>query len=330
MFPKPLGKGDKIAVIAPSRSMSIISAQTREIAKQRFDDLGLELIFGKNVEESDDFLSSSIESRVEDLHWAFSDKNINGVLTVIGGFNSNQLLKYIDWEIIAENPKVFCGYSDITILCNAILAKTGLVTFYGPHYSTFGQKSQVDYTVDHFQKCVMSKDRFIVEPSLEWSDDEWWIDQDSRNPVKNQGPVVINEGDAEGFIIGGNISTFCLLSGTEYVRVFDDIVLFLEDDCGTNALLLDRFLQSIFHQDWFENVRGLVIGRFQNNSGITFDKLMEIIGSKKELSNLPVVVDFDFGHTEPRFTFPVGGRVSLSADNGSVTIEVDNRESYLE
>ncbi len=179
--------------------------------------MGFKVSFGKHLEEIDDFSSSPINSRIEDLHNAFSDKNVKAILTVIGGHNSNQLLDYIDWELIRNNPKILCGFSDITALNNSILAKTGLVTYSGSHYSTFSQKLHFDYTLDYFKKCLMTNDQFEIKPSSEWSDDQWYIDQEKRNLIKNDGYLVINDGEAEGTIIGGNLCTFNLLQGTKYL-----------------------------------------------------------------------------------------------------------------
>ena len=208
IFPEKLKKGDEIRIIAPARTLAIIGKESREIAAKRFEDLGLKLSFGKRVEEMDDFVSSSIESRLEDLHAAFSDKNVKGILTVIGGFNSNQLLRYINWDLVAKNPKIFCGFSDITALNNAIYAKTSLVTYSGPHYSTFGQKLYFDYTLDYFKKCLMTPEPFDVKPSESWSDDVWYKDQDARELIPNEGWLVINEGEAGGTILGANLCTF--------------------------------------------------------------------------------------------------------------------------
>jgi len=177
IYPEKLKAGDEVRIIAPSRSMSIISEESREIANKRFADLDLKLSFGKHIEENDEFVSSSIQSRVEDIHDAFADKNVKAVLTVIGGFNSNQLLRYLDWDLIKNNPKILCGFSDITALNNAILAKTGLVSYSGPHYSTFGQKLYSDYTLDYFKKCLFSEDAFVIEQSEQWSDDAWYKNQ---------------------------------------------------------------------------------------------------------------------------------------------------------
>src|SRR3989339_1864763 len=153
IYSEKLKSGDEVRIIAPSRSMAILSEEIKNIANRRFEELGLKLSLGKHVNESDEFNSSLIKSRVDDLHEAFSDKNVKAIITVIGGFNSNQLLRYIDWDLIKNNPKIFCGYSDITALNNSIYAKTGLVTYSGPHYSSFGQELYFDYTLEYFKKC---------------------------------------------------------------------------------------------------------------------------------------------------------------------------------
>src|SRR3989338_6130124 len=176
IYPEKLKIGDEVRIIAPSRSIKILSEEIKRIADKRFLDLGLKLTFGKHVYETDEFNSSNIESRIADLHEAFSDKDVKAVITVIGGFNSNQLLKYIDWDLIKNNPKIFCGYSDITALNNAIFAKTGLITYSGPHYSTFGQKLYFNFTLDYFKKCLMEVKPFEIKSSNCWSDDEWYLD----------------------------------------------------------------------------------------------------------------------------------------------------------
>lgn len=211
IFPQKLTREDSIAIITPSRSLKLISKDTKNIANNRFKKLGLKLSFGKNVEETNEFDSSSISSRIKDLHWAFSNPDIKGILTVIGGFNSNQLLKYIDWKLIQNNPKILCGYSDITALNNAILAKTGLITYSGPHYSTFGQKYEFEYTLNYFKKCLFSEDAFEVKPSKQWTDDKWYLDQEDRHPINNDGYIIINEGKAAGTIVGSNLCTINLL-----------------------------------------------------------------------------------------------------------------------
>ncbi len=187
MIPEKLKVGDEVRVIAPAQSLGIISKENRKIANKRFEDMGLKLSFGKHVEEIDMFNSSSIESRVEDFNESFADKNVKMVLPVIGGFNSNQLLRYIDWENVKNNPKIFCGCSDITALNNAIYAKTGLVNYSGPVYSSFGMKKYFEYTLEYFKKALFFNEPFEVKPSKEFTDDKWYMDQENRMPIKNEG-----------------------------------------------------------------------------------------------------------------------------------------------
>ena len=325
IFPQKLKKGDKVRVVAPSQSMTIISGETRDITKRRFKELGLELSFGKHIEEIDEFVSSSIESRIEDLHDAFRDPKIKAIFTAIGGFNSNQLLEYIDWNLIRNNPKIFCGFSDITVLNNAIYAKTGLVTFSGVHYSTFGQELYFDYTLDYVKKCLFSKKPFEILPSEDWTDDCWWKNQKNRKPTPNPGWLVINKGKAEGTIFGANLCTFNLLQGTEYFPDLENSILFLEDDEMSKDLSLvefDRNLQSLIHLPEFKRVSGIVIGRFQKASQMTDKKLIKIIKTKKELNKIPVIANVDFGHTSPIITFPIGGTVKLQSEKENSKLEI--------
>ena len=136
---------------------------------------------------------------------------------------------------------------------------------------------------------------------------------------------MINEGEAEGRIIGANLCTFNLLHGTEFMPDFKDSILFLEDCVESKDVFVvnfDRDLQSIIHQPGFEKVKGMVIGRFENSSGMTKEKLIKIIKTKKELDRIPVIAGVDFGHTFPMITFPIGGKAKIYAKKGKVKIEI--------
>lgn len=324
IIPDKLKRGDKVMVISPSDSLYFMGEEMQKIAKKRFQEMGLVLTYSKHVREVNEFDSSSIESRVSDLHQAFSDKSIKAIVISYGGYNSNQLLRYIDWNIIKENPKIIIGFSDSTILNNAILSKTGLITYSGPTYSQFGQKLYFEYTQDYIYKALFENKEYPIYPSEFWSDDNWYKDQDNRNLIKNKGWLVINEGEAEGKILGGNLNTFNLLQGTEYFPDLTDSILFLEDDneSNTNIVIFDRYLQSLIHQPNFDKVKALVIGRFQKDSKVTDELLIKSIQTKKELQNIPIIDNLDFGHTQPMFTFPIGGKVSLKIkkDKSEITV----------
>jgi muramoyltetrapeptide carboxypeptidase LdcA involved in peptidoglycan recycling len=289
----------------------------------RLEGLGLRLSFSRNAEVLDRFDSSPVEARVSDLHEAFSDPGVRGMLTTLGGYNSNQLLGYLDYDLIRVNPKIFCGFSDITALATAIHARTGLVTYSGPHFTTFGMKRGIDYTKEYFERCLMREEPFEVPPADHWSDDLWYQDQENRDFVPNPGYGVIHEGEAEGTLLGGHLGTLCLLFGTSFMSGLTGSILLLEDDEEAQPHHFDRELQSLIHQPDFEGVQGIVFGKFQRASNMDQDTLKAIIESKRELDDVPIVAGASFGHTTPQFTFPIGGYGRLHAGGDAVRLSIE-------
>ena len=244
---------------------------------------------------------------------SFADKNVKAVFTIIGGANSNQLLKYLDYDLIRQNPKVFCGFSDITALENAILAKTGMITYYGPHFSSLGMKKGCDYTFEHFIKMLVEEGKDDIAPSQIWSDDLWFLDQEKREFEANEGYWNIHGGTAEGTIIGGNLCTFNLLLGTSFRPKFvKDTILFIEDTESSSLADFERNLQALIYQEDFVNVKGIVIGRFQKGSKVTREGLEFILNTKAELKDIPILANVDFGHSAPLLTIPLGGQAKLA------------------
>ena len=317
--------GDKICVIAPSRSMSLISNEVKQIALSHFEKLGLKVVFGKNIYETDENASSSVSSRIEDLHAAFSDTTIKAIFTVIGGYNSNQLLNKIDYKLIKKNPKLLCGFSDITALSNSIYEKTGIITYYGPHFSSLGMVKGIEYTLEYIKKCFFSPESYFLKPTESWSDDEWYLDQENRGFFPNNGYQVINPGSITGRLIGGNLCTLNLLQGTDYFPSLKNAVIMIEEDnlLGENSLVeFDRNLQSLINCKGFSKAKGILIGRFQVGSKITKEQLYKLIKSKPELLHKTVIANIDFGHTTPIVTLPIGGIVEIKTENDKVSIEI--------
>ncbi|MBS0272543.1 MAG: LD-carboxypeptidase [Proteobacteria bacterium] len=317
LFPSKLKEGDEIRVIAPSRSMGIISNTNKVLAIKALERLGLKVSFGRHVNEQDIMHSSSIESRLTDLHEAFSNPNVKAILAVIGGYNSNQLLDYIDYNLIKRNPKIFCGFSDITALGNAIYHKTELITYSGLHFSSFAMQKGFDYSLEYFKKIFFESNEISLVSSKEWSDDAWYLDQEKRVFHPNPGYKVIHPGHAKGKIVGGNLGTLRLLCGTPYMPPLDDTILFLEEvssSSSTDVYEFDRNLQALTQEPHFEKVRAIVIGRFENSFGMTDEKLHYILSTKAALKNISIVADADFGHTTPIYTFPIGSNCYLNAE----------------
>ncbi|MEI3395454.1 MAG: S66 peptidase family protein [Clostridia bacterium] len=291
---------------------------------------GYDITFGKNVNKSiPEYNCPSIEDRKNDIEEAFLDKNVKAIMIARGGALSNQLLDEIDYEIIQKNPKIIIGFSDATSLLNAIYSQTKLKTYYGPNFSVLAMRKGNDYTYEYLNKVLNNEEEYYINPAISWSSDKWYKDQDNRKFIKNNGMNIINEGNAEGTIIGGNLNTFSLLQGTKYMPIAQKIILFIEEDNWANEDYLyefDRRLQSLTQQAFFKKVKGIIIGRAQQNVNMNINRWKTLISMNKKLINMPIVVNADFGHTMPMATFPIGGKCIISGKGKSIRIKIINKD----
>ena len=183
-------------------------------------------------------------------------------------------------------------------MLHAVYVKTGLVTYHGAHFSTFGFDMEVGYTQKAFFDCVMNDEILTIKPSQ-----------------TAKGYTVIQQGTCEGTIIGGNLCTLNLLQGTQFMPQTDDAVLFLEDDNITGDYFVyefDRNFQSLLQAFGTDKIKGVVFGRFDDNCKMSADVIKSIIDEKLP-KDIPVIYGSDFGHVFPMITFPIGGRVRVKA-----------------
>ena len=310
----------EIRVIAPSHFADFTEKAVKK-AEKRLEDKGYTISFCEGLVSGKPTgigNSLSIDQRITDLEQAYLDSSVKIIIPIIGGYNSNQLLPHIDFDIIKANPKVFCGYSDITVLNNAIYAKTGQITYSGPNFKNFGiyDETLFNFIFDSFIENTTNQSQ-TINYSQRWIDEKVY-EEPKGEFYPNNGPEEINSGDFSGKLIGGNLCSFNLLHGTEYMPDLMDTIVFIEDDhifTSTKTFLLEfeRNLVSLTHQPNFDNVNGLLIGRFEKRSGITIDMLKEILTSIPALSDLPILANLDFGHTSPLITLPIGRMISYKA-----------------
>lgn len=318
MLPEKIKEGDEIRVIAPARSASDIDEAVLARAQTALESLGLKVSFSQYAFSRSQRGCPTDVEKVEDLHAAFLDPNVKGVLAAIGGFNSNQLLGRINWDIIRANPKIFAGFSDITVLNHAILAKTGLATFATPNFYCFGLPPKADYSLEYFRRCLFAgqSETYRVRASKVFYDYAWDYDEKSpRSKITNGNPRIIQAGQASGTLLGGNLCSLNLLNGTEYFpHIKGDIILCLEDDSYDSIPeTFERNLQSLIQQPYFRQVKAILFGRFQRESIATDDSLIAMVCCKKINPDIPIVSNLDFGHTDPKFSYKIGGRASVVA-----------------
>lgn len=319
MIAPKLIPGDEIRIIAPAESLSKkLTPKLIGRGVKRLEQLGLKVTFGKHLKESGEFDTATVNERLEDLHQAFSDSSVKAVLAANGGASANQLLKHIDYELIRENPKIFCGLSDITEITSAIHAKTGLITYYGPHFTSICACENLGQTLENMQYTFFTEETIELKPSQFYSNSEWDSEQ-----ILNPGFWTINEGAASGTCLGGNLLTLNFLLGYSFIKDIGDSILFLEENKVIDYKGINKEIQQILNHPQSRTIKGLIIGRFQRESGMSKELLYSCIKSKKELRDVPVVGNVDLGHTLPMVTFPFGGKLKLSAKkDDNVKIEL--------
>jgi len=327
--PQKLEKGDTIALLSPSSGLAHLFPHRLNNAIKFFKSLGFEIKEFHTTRKLHGWSAAPAEERAMDLIRAFEDPSIKAIICTIGGLTSNQLLKYIDFTAIKKNPKIFCGYSDISVLHYAFYTKTRLVTFYGPAAMTqFGEYPKpLKYTIDYFFKAVtIDKPIGRIIPSKEWTDEflDWSKKTDLYGPrtlKQNKGFEWLTDGKATGPIIGGCISSLIHLRGTEYWPNHKNKILFLEIPEGQDTKkgqplpYIDAYLTDFELSGVFDEISGLIFGRPYSYTEKDKIKLKEILYALAEKYSFPILFGADIGHTDPMITIPIGVNVTLDSIN---------------
>lgn len=290
MIPARLKIGDTIGVIAPSNPIINENIEEVEKAREIIEDLGFKVKYAKNLFSNTNGYSATAKEKAEDLNEMFSDEDVKMIWCARGGENSNSIFEYIDYENIKQNPKIICGYSDITSITNIITEKTGLVTFSGTNFKTIAT-DETDYSL----KQAINR---FVDASLEigTSDDNYKI---------------IRSGQAEGRLIGGNLSLTRALVVGKYSIDFTDKILFLEElGFETGPALASNFLYYMKQNGVFNKIKGIWLGNYTHESGIKLEKiLLDVIENEYDF---PIIQSENFGHIENKTVIPIGTKVKIN------------------
>ena len=334
IIPRKLNKGDVVGVVSPSAGLGPIFPHRIEQAEKNLSRLGLKVKYAKNSLKNDGYVSASAKERAEDIHEMFLDKEIKAVISTIGGDHSNQVLKYLDFNIIKNNPKIFIGYSDITVLHFAFATKSELRTYYGPCIiSEFGEYPEIlPYTLEYFEKALMLVEHIgnvSQSDSWTWEFLDWSEKKDqvrARNMNMSKGYEWWKEGKAQGPIFGGCIPSMNHIAGTDYWIDFSDKIMFIdipESNPGEKFSLadLDSFLTDLDNLGVFKKIRGLIIGRpyfYEEEDNKKFKKIIDYFTSDY---NYPVLFNANIGHVSPIITLPLGAEVTLDSQKNTFEIK---------
>ncbi|MEA2007475.1 MAG: S66 peptidase family protein [Patescibacteria group bacterium] len=325
--PSRLQKGDRVGIVSPSSTIEPFPRRTDRGVKN-LENIGLEVVFSSSAKKSFGHNAGTPQERANDINLMFSDESIKAIVCSTGGLNANAILPLLDYEIIKKNPKIFCGYSDITVLNNAITHKTGLVTFNGPTLlPTFGEYGGVnEYTLEYFKKALFSEVPIgIITSAAEYSDENlWWEKEDTRpSDMKEAEPMKpVLSGFAEGVLMGGNLNSLCFLGGTEYMPDFSDSILFLEDEEESTAYT-ERRLNYLEQIGVLGKTRGILFARpYQFITDSQDRTLIDILSFFGEKYEIPIICDIDFGHTNPMLTLPLGIRATMNVSANNARMEL--------
>jgi muramoyltetrapeptide carboxypeptidase len=292
--------GDAVGIVAPS---SPVTESQIEPGLRLLEERGYEVVLGNHVWERDGFLAGPDDHRVADIERMFADPKIKAVICARGGYGVSRVMDRLDLRVVAENPKLLVGFSDITFLQMALLNELGLVTLYGPML--------ISWVMPH-------------PPSVA---DLWFRAMEVPEPLPplplGGGAETLTPGSAEGAVVGGCLCLLAAAIGTPYEIPTDETLLLLED-INEPPHKVDSMLQQLRQSGFLSGVEGLVIGEMTWTDDRADPKIgsrpaREILVEHLGKRGVPAVIGFPFGHVVGALTLPLGIRASLDADAGTLT-----------
>mgnify|MGYP001605070238 FL=1 len=329
IVPKKLKRGDHVGFISPSAGLAPFAMHRIKRAIATFEEMGYVVKIGKYALKNSGYVSASVQERADDIHEMFRDPKVKMIMATIGGHNSNQLLKYLDYKLIKKNPKIFIGYSDNTVLHYAFQSQANLATYYGPCVMTqFGEYPKIlDYTLAYFKYALSDKKgkkSYKIEPPEFWTEEflDWFKKEDEKRPremQKNIGYEWLRKGKATGELLGGTIPSVNHLAGTKYWCDPKDKIFFLDIPEGhiiSEGMPLqdvDSFLAELDNLGFCDSINGLIIGKPYHYSSEQVKEFKQIILNYAGKKNCPILYNTNIGHTDPIVTLRYGAIAELDS-----------------
>ncbi len=313
--PKALRRGDTIGVVAPAGP---VSRERIDRAFARIEERGFRIKIYGDIYRSHGYLAGDDATRAAELMAAFADPETTAVWCARGGYGVVRILDRLDFDVIGHNPKVFVGFSDITLLHVAIHQRTGLITFHGPNLQDgFGKPDDMPAANEAaLWQAILAPDQFGSESTA--------LSRYKYNlaAVENLDLVPIRSRMARGTLIGGNLAVIAGAIGTSYEIETTGRILFLED-ISERAYRIDRYLSQLKLAGKLSGVAGILLGTFSYDEGDQADEQKDILALfHEQLDHLgvPVLAGFPAGHERYNLTLPIGAMIELDADQQTVSV----------
>jgi muramoyltetrapeptide carboxypeptidase len=306
--PPRLKKGDVIGLIAPS---GYTTDAAIEKAVGNIESLGYRVKLGANLRASFGNYAGTAQQRLDDLHAAFADPEVNAIWAIRGGSGGISLLAGLDYALIRAHPKIFLGYSDITALHLAMYRHAGLVTFHGP----VAASTLSDYASEQLLAVLADPQPRTVIP------------MSSANAYRALTEPVytartIHAGVASGVIMGGNLSMVAALAGTPYAAEIAGALLFLED-VNEAPYRIDRWMTQLDLAGGLKNAAAVIIGICENcgpgheDQSLTLDQTLAL---HLDPLTIPAVTGYSIGHIRNQCTLPIGIQATLDTQRQTITL----------
>ena len=284
-LPARLQPGARIGIVAPAGPFD---DETFGRGVRILKKMGYEVFVPPELLDARGYLAGSDGRRARFVNQLFADESINAIVCARGGYGSVRILQLLDYEAIAHNPKVFIGFSDITVLLNVFLNRCGMATFHGPVVTSLADAP--DATRNALVKAISS---------------------DTRIEIQLPGGTAVKPGLGTGTVCGGNLTTLCHLVGTPYMPDFSGRILLLEDRAEA-PYRIDRMLVHMKLAGCFENLAGIVLGSFEDCGSM--ETILDIVSDVFAAHPIPILAGLDVGHGKNNLTIPLGVEATLDAD----------------
>lgn len=328
VIPPPVDPGSTVALVAPSYGAIGAWPHRVERATAYLESLGLNVRAMPNAGRNEGWASAPPEARADDLHRAFEDDEVGAVLCAIGGNHCNQVLPHLDFDLIGAHPKVFQGYSDVSVLHWAFRRRSDLATFYGPALvPELGEfPAPLPYTDRWLRAAWFRTAPLRYEPATEWTEEflDWDVKADvlPRKKKPSPGWKTIRDGVAEGPVAGGCLETVCwhVFGSADWYVPEGAIVLLETSEEAPSPAHVDGYLTDLENAGVFDACAGLLFGRPMGYTDEDVEVLWEVVDRRTASAGIPVLAGIDCGHTDPMMTIPLG--VPARLDAGAAELEV--------
>ncbi len=305
VFPEMLKPGDTIGLAAPAFP---VSKEKRDAGVSLLEGMGYKVTMGdclKNLYNFHGYLAGGARERAEELNSLFRDPEVKAIFCARGGYGSAHILRYLDYDAIRSNPKIFVGYSDITNLHAVFNQICGLVTFHGPMLAT----EMVPEFDSYSRECLFEVLRMEPGQTLEF-----------HNPPSKPPIGMLRPGNASGQLTGGNLSLVIGGLGTFYQLDTRGKILYLED-VEESIPKLDMYITHLEYAGLMDEVAGIVLGEFYKCDNARYDGTYDLetfLHDRFADYRVPVMYHVASDHSQPMGTLPMGAMCRIDGENGKL------------